>query len=198
MLHVFLSVCFILGSLWSWEWIPYVTLRVGKWPFWSIWDSFGYICNKSCLSGQPAGCPSYMAKNFNIWHFLDFGWGSQGQQKAKISWLHFLAHFSTHQDEIWFGFEAILLLLLCSQAISLGWPFWVRFLLMWRFRNPANEVVTFCLRGFEAIQADTIFWSQGQSKANSALFSHISFNWSGWKLIWCWSNSSWISWFYFE
>ena len=30
-----------------------------------------------------------------------------------------------------------------------------------------------------------------------ASFSHILFNWSGLNLMWCWSNSSWTSWYYF-
>ena len=30
-----------------------------------------------------------------------------------------------------------------------------------------------------------------------ASFSRTIFNWSGWNLIWCWSNSSWTAWCYF-
>ena len=33
--------------------------------------------------------------------------GGHKSAKSKTSWLHFLAHFSTDQDEIWYGVEAV-------------------------------------------------------------------------------------------
>ena len=49
----------------------------------------------------------------------------------------------------WHIWGDLLLLLLCSPAISLGFTiFWVRFLRMWSFFNPTFKVVTFCLRGY--------------------------------------------------
>ena len=57
---------------------------------------------------------------------------------------------------------------------------------------------------FDFYQSISLHWlwpsrgSQGQHKANLlASFSCILFNWSGWNLIWFWSNSSRISWCYF-
>ena len=44
---------------------------------------------------------------------------------------------------------------------------------------------------------DFAWGSQGQCNAKHYCFIFLLiFNWSGWNLIWCWSNSCWTFWYY--
>ena len=94
------------------------------------------LCSELCSSGGSFGRPSCMAKTlifdiartlFNQFFFhtgnmyrhfgllqfyttftdLDLAWVSQSQWKSKTYRLHFLAHFSCDQEEIWCGDEAL-------------------------------------------------------------------------------------------
>ena len=123
-------------------------------------------------------CPAYRHHWLLLFYTTftdpDLSWESQGQCKANTIWLHFLAHFSTDQCEIWYGVENKLNIL----TLFLSEIWWIR---------GNNCCSTNCQKKFNiGMHSDIyefIWFKLGLliDTVNCAFWCYSSTPWQGWR-----------------
>ena len=145
-------------------------------------------------------CILAQLSNSNLYHGgdLDFSWGSQGQQKAKL-----VGFFLIHKSILW--------IYVMSHVRLSVWP--ARSLcmaktLMFDITSKLfKQIFRTCLfigmtDFYQFIPLALTLTMAGGHKVTVqqylvVSFSHTLCNWSGWNLMWFWCNSSWTPWYYY-